>query len=88
MRYPEFYERKYADAAQLTAKHYSFADGIRNDGALASLLVNAERASRSAAHAAHVPASATTFTGAGQVVMTGGWVSVTTTVCWHVAELP
>ena len=38
--------------------------------------------------AAHVPALATTFTCAGQVVITGGWVSVTTTVCRHVAVLP
>ena len=30
--------------------------------------------------AAQVPLSATTFTCAGQVVITGGWVSVTTTV--------
>ena len=30
--------------------------------------------------AEHVPSSATTFTCAGQVVITGGWVSVTTTV--------
>jgi len=51
-------EGAYADAAQLTAKHYSFADAIRNDGALASLLANAERTARSAAHAAEVATGA------------------------------
>ncbi len=51
-------ERSYADAAQLTAKYYSFAEGNRHDGALASLLDNAERAARSSARAAEIATGA------------------------------
>lgn len=51
-------EAAYADAAQLTVKHYSFADAIRHEGALASLLVNAERVARASAHAAEIATGA------------------------------